>query len=67
VKDQAMRRAHQIGQKKNVFVYRFIAKDTLEEKIQLLQEKKSQLAENFIRENNMFKTGDGEELMKLLE
>ncbi len=67
VEDQAMSRAHRMGQKKKVFVYRFIAKDTLEEKIQLLQEKKSQLAENFIRENNMFKSGDGEDLLRLLE
>jgi SNF2 family DNA or RNA helicase len=67
VEEQALSRAHRMGQKKNVFVYRFITKDTLEEKIQLLQEKKSQLAENFINENNPFRTNDKEELMKLLE
>jgi SNF2 family DNA or RNA helicase len=67
VEEQALSRAHRMGQKKNVFVYRFITKDTLEEKIQLLQEKKSQLAENFINENNPFRTHDKEELMKLLE
>ena len=67
VEEQALSRAHRMGQKKKVFVYRFIAKDTLEEKIHLLQEKKSQLAENFINNNNPFKAGDKEELMKLLE
>jgi len=67
VEEQAMSRAHRMGQKKKVFVYRFIAKDTLEEKIHLLQERKSQLAENFINNNNPFKTSDREELMKLLE
>jgi SNF2 family DNA or RNA helicase len=67
VEDQALSRAHRMGQKKKVFVYRFIAKDTLEEKIHQLQERKSQLAENFINNNNPLKAGDKEELLKLLE
>ncbi len=67
VEEQALSRAHRMGQKKKVFVYRFIAKDTLEEKIHLLQEKKSHLAENFINNNNPFKATDKEELLKLLE
>jgi SNF2 family DNA or RNA helicase len=67
VEEQALSRAHRMGQKKKVFVYRFITKDTLEEKIHFLQEKKSQLAENFINNNNPFKPADSEELMRLLE
>jgi superfamily II DNA or RNA helicase len=67
VEEQALSRAHRMGQKKKVFVYRFITKDTLEEKIHLLQDKKSQLAENFINNNNPFKSSDREELMSLLE
>lgn len=67
VEEQALSRAHRIGQKKKVFVYRFITKDTLEEKIHHLQERKSQLAENFINNNNPFLAGDREELMRLLE
>jgi SNF2 family DNA or RNA helicase len=67
VEEQALSRAHRMGQKRKVFVYRFITKDTLEEKIHLLQDKKSQLAENFINNNNPFKSNDKEELMKLLE
>jgi superfamily II DNA or RNA helicase len=67
VEEQAMSRAHRMGQKKNVFVYRFITRNTLEEKIHFLQEKKSQLAENFINDNNPFLAGDKEELLKLLE
>ena len=67
VEEQAMSRAHRIGQKKNVFVYRFITKDTLEEKIHLLQEKKSRLAENFINSDNPFKTTDAESILELFE
>jgi SNF2 family DNA or RNA helicase len=67
VEDQALSRAHRMGQKKNVFVYRFIAKDTIEEKIHQLQDKKSRLADVFISSNNPLKAGDQEELMKLLE
>jgi SNF2 family DNA or RNA helicase len=67
VEEQAMSRAHRMGQKKKVFVYRFITKDTIEEKIHLLQDRKSQLADVFINSNNPFKAGDKEELMQLLE
>ncbi|NJK87844.1 MAG: DEAD/DEAH box helicase, partial [Bacteroidales bacterium] len=63
---QALSRAHRIGQKKNVFVYRFIAKDTIEEKIMKLQEKKSKLADVFVN-NNPFKGIDKEEIMELLD
>jgi SNF2 family DNA or RNA helicase len=67
VEEQALSRAHRMGQRKKVFVYRFIAKDTLEEKIHVLQERKSQLAESFINNNNPFKATDREEIMKLLD
>ncbi|MBN1819199.1 MAG: DEAD/DEAH box helicase, partial [Prolixibacteraceae bacterium] len=52
---QAINRAHRIGQDKHVFVYRFITKNSIEEKIQQLQVKKSLLAEKFINSNNPFK------------
>jgi len=45
---QALNRAHRIGQDKNVFVYRFITKDTVEEKIVHLQQKKKDLADLFV-------------------
>lgn len=67
VEEQAMSRAHRMGQKKKVFVYRFIARDTIEEKIHLLQERKSQLADVFVNSNNPFKAGDREEILGLLE
>ena len=40
VEDQAIARAHRIGQKNNVLVLRLVCKDTIEEKILQLQEKK---------------------------
>ena len=52
---QALNRAHRIGQDKNVFVYRFISIDSIEEKIQRLQEKKSALAKTFITSSNPLK------------
>jgi non-specific serine/threonine protein kinase len=46
--NQAIARAHRIGQKQNVTVVRFITKDTVEEKILLLQKKKLEIAETII-------------------
>lgn len=47
VEDQAMARAHRIGQKHNVLVLRLICKDTVEEKILLLQDQKRQTVDLF--------------------
>jgi SNF2 family DNA or RNA helicase len=43
VEDQATDRAHRIGQKRTVSVYRLIAKDSVEEKILQLSDKKREL------------------------
>ena len=48
VEEQAINRTHRIGQDKKVMVYRFISAETVEEKIQQLKAKKSELAESFI-------------------
>jgi superfamily II DNA or RNA helicase len=45
VEDQAADRAHRIGQERPVMVYRMVAKDTVEERIFALQEKKRRLAD----------------------
>ena len=45
VEDQAADRAHRIGQDRPVLVYRLVAKDTVEERILLLQEHKRALAD----------------------
>jgi len=63
---QAINRAHRIGQVKNVFVYKFITRDTVEEKILKLQHKKSDLAGMFINDNNPLKNLTVEELSDLL-
>ena len=67
VEEQALSRAHRMGQKNKVFVYRFITKDTIEDKIRMLQEKKSLLADKFINTNNPFAVSDKEEILKLFD
>lgn len=52
VMNQATDRAHRIGQKNRVSVYKLIAKDTIEERIAQLQYKKAQLSEGVIGEND---------------
>ena len=52
VEAQAIDRAHRIGQTRPVFAYRLIARDTVEEKVLLLQSKKRDLAAAIISEDN---------------
>ncbi len=48
VEDQAIARAHRIGQKNTVHVLKYISKDSIEEKILLLQQKKKLLNESIL-------------------
>ncbi len=48
VEEQATDRAHRIGQKNKVFVYKYIVKNTVEEKVLRLQEEKKKLFSTII-------------------
>jgi non-specific serine/threonine protein kinase len=57
VEMQASDRAHRIGQDKPVFIYKYILRDSVEEKILLLQERKKNLVEQLITtETSFFKS-----------
>ncbi len=62
---QAISRAHRIGQDKKVFVYRFISENSIEEKIQQLQERKSKLASAFVNSNDPFRDISKDEVLDL--
>jgi hypothetical protein len=51
---QAIDRAHRIGQHKNVMVYRLIAAGTIEEKVVALQARKSALVDAVIDDGDLF-------------
>jgi SNF2 family DNA or RNA helicase len=52
VETQAIDRAHRIGQTRQVFAYRLIARDTVEEKVLELQQSKRDLADAIITADN---------------
>jgi non-specific serine/threonine protein kinase len=54
VEQQAIDRTHRIGQTRNIFAYRMICKDTVEDKIIQLQEKKRLLAKDLISDDAGF-------------
>ena len=66
--NQATDRAHRIGQQKPVTVFKLIAKDSIEEKIQQLQEKKLNLADEIIGgEQVSFSSLTREDLLEMIQ
>ena len=68
VEDQAIDRAHRIGQRKTVSVYRLVTENSIEQKIMTLKEKKNRIVDALINENTLsprlLSKSDLEELFK---
>ena len=67
VEDQAADRTHRIGQERPVIVYRLVAKDTVEERILALQERKRGLADVALGQADHGGGITREELLSLLD
>ncbi|MFO0615041.1 MAG: DEAD/DEAH box helicase [Polyangiaceae bacterium] len=67
VEQQAEARAHRIGQERPVVVHRIIAKDTVEERILALQEKKRRLADVAVGDGGAGASITRDDLLALLE
>lgn len=67
VEEQAADRAHRIGQQRPVMVYRLVAKDTVEERILVLQEQKREIAEAALSGADKAGSLTREDLLALLE
>ncbi len=67
IEAQAIDRAHRIGQDRTVFTYKFITKNTVEEKILALQRTKKQLADDLIsNEEGFIKSLTRDDVLNLL-
>ena len=66
--NQATDRAHRLGQEKTVQVFKLFVKDTIEEKIEYLQQRKRDLTEAIVQEGETFITQlSNEELTALFD
>jgi SNF2 family DNA or RNA helicase len=67
VEEQAADRAHRFGQERPVMVYRLVAKDTVEERILALQERKRRIADVALGNAGQAAAITRDELLALLE
>ncbi|NBA85374.1 ATP-dependent helicase [Emticicia sp. CRIBPO] len=68
IEAQAVDRAHRIGQKNTVFTYKFITRNSVEEKILALQNSKRQLFDDLITtEESFMKSLSQNDILSLLE
>ena len=66
VEDQASDRAHRIGQQRPVTIYRLVAKDTIEEKIVEMHNRKRDLADSLLQGSDISGRISGKELLELI-
>ena len=66
VEDQASDRAHRIGQRRPVTIYRLVARDTIEDKIVQLHEHKRGLADDLLEGSDLSGKMSLEEMMSLI-
>ncbi|MDW3647473.1 MAG: DEAD/DEAH box helicase [Bacteroidia bacterium] len=68
VENQAIDRSHRIGQTRTVFYYKFITRDSIEEKILNLQRKKAKLSDDIIQvDEEVYKSLEASDLEDLLK
>lgn len=65
--NQASDRAYRIGQKNNVQIYKLIVKNTIEEKIRILQQRKADLFDTAVGGDSDIMKMSAEDVMSLLE
>ncbi len=66
VEDQASDRAHRLGQKRPVTIYRLIMQNTIEEKILQLHKAKREMVEGLLEGSQSAGKMSEEELLKLI-
>jgi hypothetical protein len=66
VENQAIDRTHRIGQKNKVIAYRLLTRDTVEEKIRILQHQKKQLVTNVLGDEGFASNLDLDDLQFIL-